>query len=391
VARVMPASVVLSDRRARLMATPLRHLDVVLIGATLALAGLGLVMVYSATQARTEQEGLSSLYYVGRQAVWVVLGLIVMTVVMAIDYRKLRDLAPFGYLGMVFLLGVVLIPGIGTAAKGSQARFQLGAFQLQPSEFAKFFLILMLAAFCAAHREHFGLRRVVTAVVIAGLPLALVLLQPDLGTALVLGAIAFAILTVAGTKGRYLAILALLVATGAVGAVRLGVLEQYQVDRLTVFIDQGDSGSGRDSQGSAYNLDQSKTAIANGGLTGTGLRQGTQTNLGFVPEQHTDFIFTAVGEELGFVGGATLLALFALVVWRTWRTARLANDFFATLACMGVIGMFAFQVFENVGMTMGIMPITGIPLPFMSYGGSSTIVSFACVGLVANIHMRRFS
>jgi len=384
--RTAPTSVVLSDRRARLLSTPLRHLDVVLIGATLSLAGLGLVMIYSATKARTREEGVSSLYYVNRQALWIVLGVLVMAAVMAIDYRKLRDLAPIGYLAMTFLLIAVLVPGVGTTAKGSQARFQFGAFQLQPSEFTKFFLILMLAAYCYLHRNDFGFRRVVVGVVICALPLGLVMLQPDLGTALVLGAISFAMLTIGGVKGRYLAILALIVITGAIGAVNLGVLKQYQVDRLTSFLDQDG-----DTRGTTYNLDQSKIAIANGGLTGEGLGEGTQTNGRFVPEQHTDFIFTAVGEELGFVGAATLLALFAVVVWRTWRTARLSNDFFGTLVCVGVIAMFTFQIFENVGMTMGIMPITGIPLPFMSYGGSSTIVCFACVGLVANVHMRRFS
>ncbi|MGZ8615171.1 MAG: rod shape-determining protein RodA [Actinomycetota bacterium] len=387
--RTIPTSVVLSDRRARLLSTPLRHLDVVLMGATLSLAGLGLVMVSSATKALTREEGVSSLYYVNRQAIWIVVGLLVMATVMAIDYRKLRDLAPIGYLGMLFLLGAVLLPGVGTIAKGSQARFQLGAFQLQPSEFMKFFLILMLAAYCYLHRNDFGFRRVVVAIVICGLPLALVMLQPDLGTALVLGAISFAMLTIGGVKGRYLAILALIVVTGAIGAVNLGVLKEYQVDRLTSFLDQ--DADTRDTRGTTFNLDQSKIAIANGGLTGEGLGEGTQTNGRFVPEQHTDFIFTAVGEELGFVGAATLLALFAIVVWRTWRTARLSNDFFGTLVCVGVIAMFTFQIFENVGMTMGIMPITGIPLPFMSYGGSSTIVCFACVGLVANVHMRRFS
>ncbi|MGZ8764692.1 MAG: rod shape-determining protein RodA [Acidimicrobiia bacterium] len=387
--RTIPTSVVLSDRRARLLSTPLRHLDVVLMGATLSLAGLGLVMVSSATKALTREEGVSSLYYVNRQAIWLVVGLLVMATVMAIDYRKLRDLAPIGYLGMLFLLGAVLLPGVGTIAKGSQARFQLGAFQLQPSEFMKFFLILMLAAYCYLHRNDFGFRRVVVAIVICGLPLALVMLQPDLGTALVLGAISFAMLTIGGVKGRYLAILALIVVTGAIGAVNLGVLKEYQVDRLTSFLDQ--DADTRDTRGTTFNLDQSKIAIANGGLTGEGLGEGTQTNGRFVPEQHTDFIFTAVGEELGFVGAATLLALFAVVVWRTWRTARLSNDFFGTLVCVGVIAMFTFQIFENVGMTMGIMPITGIPLPFMSYGGSSTIVCFACVGLVANVHMRRFS
>jgi rod shape determining protein RodA len=367
----------------------LRHLDVVLIGATLSLAGLGLVMIYSATKALTREQGVSSLYYVNRQALWIVLGVLVMAAVMAIDYRKLRDLAPIGYLAMMFLLVAVLVPGVGTIAKGSQARFQLGAFQLQPSEFTKFFLILMLAAYCYLHRNDFGFGRVVVAVFICGLPLALVMLQPDLGTALVLGAISFAMLTIGGVKGRYLAVLALIVITGAIGAVNLGVLKEYQVDRLTSFLDQ--DGDARDTRGTTFNLDQSKIAIANGGLTGEGLGEGTQTNGRFVPEQHTDFIFTAVGEELGFVGAATLLALFAVVVWRTWRTARLSNDFFGTLVCVGVIAMFTFQIFENVGMTMGIMPITGIPLPFMSYGGSSTIVCFACIGLVANVHMRRFS
>ena len=173
-----------------------------------------------------------------RQGLWIVLGLLVMAGVMAIDYRKLRDLAPIGYLGMMFLLVAVLVPGVGTISKGSQARFQLGAFQLQPSEFTKFFLILMLAAYCYLHRNDFGFRRVIVAIVICALPLALVMLQPDLGTGLVLGAISFAMLTIGGVKGRYLAILAMVVITGAIGAVNLGVLKQYQVDRLTSFLDQ---------------------------------------------------------------------------------------------------------------------------------------------------------
>jgi rod shape determining protein RodA len=163
-------------------------------------------------------------------------------------------------------------------------------------------------------------------------------------------------------------------------------LKEYQTERLTSFLNEG-----KDAERSGYNQDQSKIAIGTGGITGQGLFKGTQTTGNYVPEQHTDFIFTVVGEELGFVGGSVLLALFALIVWRTWRAARLANDLFGTLCCMGVLAMIVFQVFENVGMTMGIMPITGIPLPWMSYGGSSVIVSFACIGLVANIHMRRFS
>jgi rod shape determining protein RodA len=183
--------------------------------------------------------------------------------------------------------------------------------------------------------------------------------------------------------------LALLTGLGVIAIVtvfQLGVLKEYQLDRLGAFLDPQS-----DTQRSAYNLNQSKIAIGAGGFNGKGLFNGTQTNLSYVPEQNTDFIFTVVGEELGFIGSAVLLALFALIVWRTWRTALLAKDLYGTLLCVGVLSMFVFQVFENVGMTMGIMPITGIPLPFMSYGGSSTLASFAAIGLVLNVHMRRFS
>jgi rod shape determining protein RodA len=199
--------------------------------------------------------------------------------------------------------------------------------------------------------------------------------------------IILAILAVAGVSGKQLVVLGLLAVTGVYAVVGLGVLKQYQLDRLTTFLDP-ESGT---SQGTGYNLEQSTQAIAHGRTTGEGLLNGSQTGLGYVPEQHTDFIFTAVGEEFGFVGAATLLALFAIVMWRTWRTARLSRDFFGALVCVGVLAMLAFQMFENMGMTTGIMPVTGIPLPFMSYGGSSLITSFACIGLVANVSMRRFN
>jgi rod shape determining protein RodA len=217
-------------------------------------------------------------------------------------------------------------------------------------------------------------------------PIGLVLLQPDLGTVLVFAVIIVALFAIAGVSMRQLVILCLLAATGVYAVVGLGLLKQYQLDRLTTFIDP-ESGT---SAGSAYNQEQSKQAIAHGRITGEGFEQGSQTQGGFVPEQHTDFIFTAVGEELGFVGAIVLLGLFAIVLWRTWRAARLSRDFFGTLVCVGVFAMLAFQMFENVGMTLGIMPVTGIPLPFTSYGGSSLITSFACIGLVLNVSMRRF-
>jgi rod shape determining protein RodA len=377
-------AVVLTDRRARLQASPLRHLDVSLVLAPILISGLGLLMIYSSTRVKLEQAGGDPLDFVKRQAIAIVIGIVAMVLMIAIDYRKLRELALFGYFGTVFLLIAVL--GMGTSVKGAQARFDLGPLQLQPGELAKLFLILVLAGYCALHRGELDVRRLAVAIAIAGLPMGLIMLQPDLGTDLVLGAITIAILAVAGVKGRHLVVLLLLAITLALVAVNVGVLKQYQIDRLTSFANEG-----KDAERSGYNQDQSKTAIGNGGFTGQGLFEGTQTNSGYVPEQHTDFIFTVVGEELGFVGGALLLALFGLMVWRTWRAARLANDLYGTLCCIGVLAMLVFQVFENAGMAMGIMPITGLPLPFMSYGGSSIIVSFACVGLVANVHMRRFS
>jgi rod shape determining protein RodA len=386
VTRVPRTSVVLSDRKARLMATPFRHVDLVLLGSTIAVAFLGVLMIYSSTQPRLAAEHIDQLYFVKRQVAAILVGIGLMVGVMAIDYRKLRDLGPLFYGATVLGLLAVLSP-LGHATKGAQARFPLpGGFELQPSEFAKFTLIVALAAYLSQHRGDLDAWRIAVTLTLAVVPIGLVLLQPDLGTDLVLVVILLGLLTVAGVKVRHLVVLLLLAATAVGAVVQLGVLKRYQVDRLTSFLHQG-----QNTKGATYNVNQSKIAIANGHLTGKGFHKGTQTRLGFVPEQHTDFIFTVVGEELGFAGGATLLALFALIMWRTWRTAALAGDMFGTLVCVGVLAMLGFQVFENVGMTMGIMPVTGIPLPWMSYGGSAVMAYFMCIGLVLNVHMRRFT
>jgi rod shape determining protein RodA len=212
------------------------------------------------------------------------------------------------------------------------------------------------------------------------------MLQPDLGTALVFIAITMGMLLIGGARGRHIVVLTAVGVVVVVGVLNSDLLEDYQRDRLSTFLDA----EGEDVQEAGYNLDQSKASIASGRVSGKGLFEGTQTRLGFVPEQHTDFIFTAVGEELGFVGSATVLGLLALLCLRIWRTAQIARDRLGTLICVGVLSMLVFQIFQNVGMTMGIMPITGITLPFMSYGGSSVIASFLAVGLVLNVHMRRF-
>ncbi len=221
---------------------------------------------------------------------------------------------------------------------------------------------------------------------IAAVPMGLVFIQPDIGTTIVLVAILVGTLVVAGTRPRHLATLALASIVLLFGAFQLNVIKGYQLDRIHAFLD-----SGNDSQGANYNRNQAEIAIGSGGLVGQGFMSGRLTNLDFVPEQHTDFIFTVAGEEFGFVGAAFILALFAILMWRAIRIAYLSKDAFGTYVASGIAAMFAIQMFVNVGMVIGIMPITGIPLPFVSYGGSSMLANFMAVGLLLNIHMRRFT
>lgn len=359
-----------------------RDLDWVMLGAMGGIITLGLVMVYSTTRNLVD----NPYYFVTRQAVALGLGIVVFCVILRIDYRKFRDFSLLAYIAVIVLLLGVITP-MGSSAKGAQAWYAFpGGFQFQPAEIAKFLLIVALCGYVNEHRGDMDPWRVTVIVGLAVLPIGLIQLQPDLGTNMVLAAILLGLLAVAGAKGRYLLVLLLLAVTGVYAVLTLGLLQQYQIDRLTSVINPDAA-----SQTAAYNQTQSKNTIGSGGVTGAGLFQGPQTRLGYVPEQHTDFIFTAVAEELGFVGAAVLLVLFAVVMWRTWRTARLARDYYGTLVCSAVFAMLAFQIFENIGMTMAIMPVTGIPLPMMSYGGSSMIATLACLGLVTSVHARRFS
>lgn len=363
-----------------------RHIDVSLVAAVGSIALIGLVLVYSATDRKLAAEGVDPHYYLKRQAVFVAIGFAAMVLTAAVDYRVYRDFAPMVYGATVLALAAVVSP-LGASSKGHQAWFPIASFQLQPSEISKIVLVLALAAYIGHQRDgDLDVRRLITVLVLAGVPMGLIMLQPDIGTDLVFGCILAAILLVGGARPRHLAVLAVVAILGVAGVLKSGVMQQYQVDRLTAFLDQQG-----DTKGTTYNLQQSKIAIGSGGLTGRGLGEGTQTNLSYVPEQHTDFVFTVVGEELGFVGSSIVLVLFGFMVWRVWRAAALARDVTGRLLCVGVLALIVFQVFENVGMTMGIMPITGIPLPFVSYGGSATVAYFVGIGLVLNVHMRRFS
>jgi rod shape determining protein RodA len=359
------------------------RVDWVLLGACALIAIVGLVMIYSSTRNKVDADPF---YFVKRQAIALALGIGVILVILKIDYRKFRDFSLIAYIITVALLFLVLTP-FGSKANGATSWFQLPFnFQLQPAEIAKFGIIIALAGYVNEHRGDIDPWRLTVIVGLAMVPLGLVQLQPDLGTNMVIMLSVLGILAVGGVRGRYLLILGALGITMIYGVVSVGILKAYQVDRLTSVLNPGDK-----TQGSAYNQDQSVKTIGTGGMTGQGLLKGNQTRLGFVPEQQTDFIFTAVGEELGFFGGALIITLFGIVLWRTWRTAQLSRDFYGTLVCAGVLAMFTFMIFENIGMTMGIMPVTGIPLPFMSYGGSALLTCCACVALVANVHANRFS
>jgi rod shape determining protein RodA len=377
-------------RRATADTSMFAHLDLALLSLPIAISGLGLLMIFDASHAETARAGLSRLYYVERQGAAVAVGLVAMVAVMAIDYRRIRDAWGLVYLAILPLLAGVVV--LGRNHGGAQAWFQVGPFQFQPSEIAKVAVVVAIAGYCHQHRGDLDAWRVAVGIGLAGLVMAIVYAQHDLGTMLVIMVCAAAVLVIAGLKPVHIVVLLLLGASLVGAAVVTGKVQAYQLDRLRNFTDQSTTGiSVHDQTPTQHNLSASKSAIASGHLGGAGFGKGLETKNGFVPEQHTDFIFTAVGEDLGFIGGATLLLLYALLSWRLWRIALLSSDFFGTLVAIGVLAMFAIQIFENVGMTMGIMPITGIPLPFMSYGGSAVIASFLAIGLVLNIHMRRFS
>lgn len=368
-----------------------RHIDFILVGAVALLNAIGLTVIFSATRHRSGV-GLVNRRFLENQAISVVLGVAVMVAIAAIDYTWLKDKARWWYGATIAVLAMVVSP-FGAYRKGQQSWFQIGGFQFQPSEVAKVTVILMIALVVAGSSsarsndpgERMSTGRLVGVLVVVGVAVGFIMLQPDLGTALVFAAITLAILTVAGAKFRHILALILLAVAVSVAALSTGVLKDYQKARLFTFVNPGID------RAASYNLNQSKIAIGSGGLTGQGLFKGRQTRLSYVPEQQTDFVFTVIGEELGLVGSAAVVSLFAVMIWRCWKAAKLAKDMAGRVIAAGVMALLMFQIFENAGMTMGIMPVTGIPLPFISYGGSAVISYLAAIGLVLNVHMRRFS
>lgn len=367
-----------TDTRPRLRAP---GVDWVLMGAMAGLLLIGTLAIWSSTSG-----GADSTAFLRKQVVNIAIGTVLMVMVMATDHRWVRILAPVVYLASV--AGLVLVLVVGSEINGSQSWLQVGGMSIQPSEFAKLAVVVGMALF-AAERTEGAWRRgvrgsdVIGMLGIAAVPAALILLQPDLGTMLVLSATVFGCLAVAGTSRRWLLGLVGGGVLAATAAVVLGLLKPYQIDRFMAFTNPQ-----LDPLGAGYNTEQARIAIGNGGLWGQGLFDGSQTQAGFVPEQHTDFVFTVIGEELGLVGGGLVVLLSCVLVWRALMVSVGTDDLFGRVAAAGIACWFGFQAFQNIGMCLGIMPVTGVPLPFVSYGGSSVFAGMLAVGLLQNIHLR---
>ncbi len=365
--------------------TPIRHLDPTLILTAIALSVFGLFIVYSASHQSLTQQGLEPAFLFKKQLTYMFVGIIGLLLTASFDYRLVKVYAGIGFALMTGALLLVLMPLIGQEISGAQRWIEIFGFQFQPSEPAKLAFIALIAAYLSEIKGAPTLREVLRAAAITTIPMGLAFVQPDVGTSMVFAAILVGMLLVTGARIRHLAILGLIAVSAVFVGFKLELVKDYQLARLQAFLDPS-----ADPLRAGYNKAQSEIAIGNGGMTGQGFLQGSQTNLDFVPAQQTDFIFTVVGEEFGFVGGILLFLAFALILYRGFRIAMLSKDPFGTLVAAGIITMFAFMTFVNVGMTMGIMPVTGIPLPFLSYGGTALITNFFAIGLLLNIHMRRF-
>ncbi|OLT25036.1 rod shape-determining protein RodA [Nocardiopsis sp. CNR-923] len=362
-----------------------RRLDWTLVGSALALCAIGTMLVWSATLPGDGSGPMEATGHVRRHLAHLAVAWALCLAVASVDFRTVRAYAHLVYGATVIGLILVLTP-MGAVINGSRGWIVLGGFQFQPSELAKVGLALVLATLLGEPRDGETkpmTRDVLYGLLVLSLPLTLVLLQPDLGTTLVLGAIFLGVLTMSGAPIAWVAgMLACGVAAG-VAVWWFDLLEPYQLDRLATLMDPS-----ADPQGAGYNSAQALIAVGSGGFVGTGLFQGEQTHGRFVPEQHTDFIFTVAGEELGFVGAGAMIALFAVILWRILRVAQGCDQPYPRLLCVGVATWFAFQCFINIGMGLGIMPVTGLPLPFVSYGGTAIVANLLALGLVLGVSSR---
>ena len=362
--------------------------DPILTVAVGLLLFIGTLLVYAATRDWYAANGLDPEYYLKRHVINIVIGILLAWGTTVIDYRMLRAYTPIVWGLGVIGLTAVLIPGLGSEVNGAQAWIPLpGGFQIQPAELAKISIIVGMSMLLSEYRHENDEptnRDVIQALLIAAIPVGLILLQPDMGTVFIISISVVAMIGASGAPTRWVVGLILVALLGGFGATKLGVINDYQVKRLQSFVDPN-----ADSQGAGYQLRQARITVGSGGLLGTGLFDGPQTNGRFVPEQQTDFIFTVAGEQLGFLGSGFILLLYLTILMRAFSIARRSTDAFGRLVCVGVLTWFAFQTFENIGMTLGLMPMTGVPLPCLSYGGSSMFANLIGFGLLQNVYARQ--
>ncbi|MDQ0777280.1 rod shape determining protein RodA [Streptomyces aurantiacus] len=366
-----------------------RRLDWPILFAAIALSFIGAALVYSATRNRTELNQGDPYYFLFRHLLNTGIGFALMIGTVWLGHRTLRTAVPILYGLSVFLVLLVLTP-LGATVNGAHAWIIVGGgFSLQPSEFVKITIILGMAMLLAARvdagdkaiPDH---RTVLQSLGLAVVPILVVLLMPDLGSVMVMVIIVLGVLLASGASNRWIFGLIGAGALGAIAVWQLKILDEYQINRFAAFANPE-----LDPAGVGYNTNQARIAIGSGGLFGTGLGKGSQTTGQFVPEQQTDFVFTVAGEELGFLGAGLILLLLGVVLWRACRIARETTELYGTIVAAGIIAWFAFQSFENVGMTLGIMPVAGLPLPFVSYGGSSMFAVWVAIGLLQSIRVQR--
>jgi len=387
VRRFTPERSLLSRLLAR--GSVVRRMDWLLLFATVLLCGIGTLLVYSATRNRTNLTHGDHYYFLIRHVMNTGIGFALAAGAMVIGHRRMRGVAPFFYVLAILGILAVLSP-LGSTVNGSHAWIVVGGgFSLQPSEFVKVAIIIGMAMVLSARvdagdRAHPDGRTVLQALALAGLPILIIMLMPDLGSVMVLVAIILGVLLASGASNRWVVGLIVAGVAGSLAIWRLGVLSTYQIDRFAAFANPA-----LDPSGVGYNTSQARIAIGSGGLLGKGLFHGSQTTGQFVPEQQTDFVFSVAGEELGFVGAAFIILLIGVILWRACAIARGATDLYGTIVAAGVVAWFAFQSFENIGMTLGIMPVAGIPLPFVSYGGSSMFANCVAIGMLQSVKMQR--
>jgi len=367
-------------------ADPIRNIDWILLSAVIAQVVIGVFTVFSATRQRLLDQNMDVFVYVQRQVFFVIIAAAVITVVMSLGHDWLRAQSGFLYGGVLLLLIMVL--GAGAVTGGARLAFDFGPFSVQPAELAKPVLLILVSSYLSESvPDKIDWHHFVMTLYIVLIPCGLILMQPDLGSASVILAGVAGILYIGNARRRYLALIGGMFVATAVGLMVAVPGLRYQGNRFVAWFLQ--NSNNKDLENIVLQVRYAKRAVSTGGFFGKGYLQGPLTNGKYVPVQFTDFPFSAIGEQFGMVGGAVVLGLFGVILWRIWRTAQMARDRFSFFLASGAFTMMVWQVFQNIGMTLGVMPVSGLPLPFISYGGSHLISSAILIGLVQSIHMRR--